>query len=96
MKRKTLISILVFFLTIVFCSVTLAVGHSKGSDNQGKVAIVLASFGTTVPSAIESIINIQQEVKKAFPGIPVKITFTSNIIRSIWKKRQAEARKMAG
>lgn len=96
MKRKTLISILVFFLTIVFCSVTLAVVHGKGSDNQGKVAIVLASFGTTVPSAIESITNIQQEVKKAFPGIPVKITFTSSIIRSIWKKRQAEAKKWLG
>jgi len=54
---------------------------------------VLASFGTTVSSAVESITNIQEKVKEAFPGIPVKMTFTSNIIRSIWKERQAEAQQ---
>ena len=56
----------------------------------GKTAIVLASFGTTVPTAVQSIINIQQHIEKAFPQIPVKHTFTSNIIRKIWKKRQTE------
>ena len=56
----------------------------------GKTAIVLASFGTTVPTAVQSIINIQQHIEKAFPQIPVKHTFTSNIIRKIWKKRQIE------
>ena len=93
MKKSAFVSIFVFFLTIVFCSVTLAAGHGKSSADQGKTAIVLASFGTTVPSAIESIVNIQDEIKKAFPGIPVKITFTSNIIRSVWKERQADAKK---
>jgi len=66
---------------------------SQGPKHNGNVAIVLASFGTTVPSAIESITNIQNQIKKAFPGVPVKMTFTSNIIRSVWKKRQAEAEK---
>lgn len=56
----------------------------------GKTAIVLASFGTTVPTAVQSIINIQQHIEKAFPQITVKHTFTSNIIRKIWKKRRAE------
>ncbi|RZB36523.1 MAG: sirohydrochlorin cobaltochelatase [Desulfobacteraceae bacterium Eth-SRB2] len=96
MKRNSLVSVIVFLLTIVFCSVTLAGEHARVSADQGKVAIVLASFGTTVPSAIESITNIQQEVKKAFPDVPVKLTFTSNIIRSIWKERQAEAKKWLG
>ncbi len=59
----------------------------------GKAAIILASFGTTVPSAVASIINIQQKVQAAFPGVPIRVTFTSNIIRSVWKKRQAEAQK---
>lgn len=96
MKRNTVVSVIVFLLTIVFCSVTLAGEHARVSADRGKVAIVLASFGTTVPSAIESITNIQQEVKKAFPDVPVKLTFTSNIIRSIWKERQAEAKKWLG
>lgn len=86
----------VFLLTISLCSITLASGHGKVSAEQGKVAIVLASFGTTEPSAIESITNIQDEIKKAFPGIPVETTFTSNIIRSVWKERQADAEKWLG
>ena len=95
MKRNMFVSGLTFLLIILLSSGAIA-EHGKTDQDKNRVAIVLASFGTTVPSAIESITNIQQEVKKAFPGIPVKITFTSNIIRSIWKKRQAEARKMAG
>ncbi|MEA3333391.1 MAG: sirohydrochlorin cobaltochelatase [Pseudomonadota bacterium] len=55
-----------------------------------KTAIVLASFGTTVPTAVQSIINIQHHIENAFPQIAVKHTFTSNIIRKIWKKRQSE------
>jgi len=86
----------VFLLSISLCSISLASGHGKASAEHGKVAIVLASFGTTEPSAIESITNIQDEIKKAFPGIPVKMTFTSNIIRSVWKERQADAKKWLG
>jgi sirohydrochlorin cobaltochelatase len=73
---------------------SLAIGSSHGSAApEGKTAIILASFGTTVPEAVRSITNIQAQIKKAFPGIPVKITFTSNIIRKVWHKRQAEAQK---
>jgi len=68
--------------------------HKKDTkETQDKTAIVLANFGTTVPSALASVINIHEEVTKAFPGVPVKITFTSNKIRSVWKERQAEAAK---
>jgi sirohydrochlorin cobaltochelatase len=60
---------------------------------EAKTAIVLAHFGTTVPSAIEAITNITDTVKKAYPGTEVRTTFTSNIVRNIWKKRQAEPQK---
>ena len=60
---------------------------------KGKTAVVIASFGTTVPSAIESITHIVERVKNAYPGTEVRLTFTSNIIRSIWRKRQGEAQK---
>lgn len=92
---KRIISI--FFAVILILSGTVPAfssnDHGKTQKENYKTAIVLASFGTTVPSAVESIINIQDEVEKAFPNIPVKITFTSNIIRSVWKERQAEAQK---
>jgi len=60
---------------------------------EAKSAIILASFGTTVPEAVQSITNIQDKVKAAFPGVPVKVTFTSNIIRGVWQERQAEPKK---
>ena len=64
----------------------------EGQKKEDKVAIILANFGTTVPSGVESILNIQKKIQNAFPGVPVKLTFTSNMIRGVWKERQAEAK----
>lgn len=74
----------VFFLTLS------AVSASGASSGAGKTAILLASFGTTVVPGVESIVNISEQVKKAFPQTEVRITFTSNMVRSVWKKRRAE------
>lgn len=60
---------------------------------EAKTAILLASFGTTVPSAVKALDNITEAVRKAYPGTEVRITFTSNIVRSVWKKRRDEAQK---
>ncbi len=56
-----------------------------------KKAIVLADFGTTYLSALKAITTIQNEVEKEFPGIEVRIAFTSNIIRNVWHKRRNDA-----
>jgi len=69
-----------------------AVGADKLTAN-GKTAILLANFGTTVPSAVKAIVNIQKKVQEAYPGTEVRMTFTSNIVRSVWKKRRAEEKK---
>ncbi len=61
--------------------------------HKDKTAIVLAFFGTTYPSGLKAIENILNHVKRAFPHTEVRVTFTSNIIRSIWRKRQANAQK---
>ncbi len=53
-------------------------------------AIVVASFGATHPKALGAISGIVKEVRNAFPGIEVRIAFTSNIIRKVWHKRQGE------
>ena len=63
---------------------------NKGSDD---TAIIIASFGTTVPTAVTSIINIYNKTREAYPGIEVRITFTSNIIRSVWQERQEDAQQ---
>ena len=79
-----------FVMLFLFSAIATA---SNYVAPKGKTAIVIASFGTTVPSAIESITHIVERVKNAYPGTEVRITFTSNIIRSIWRKRQVDAQK---
>jgi len=92
MKRYLRLFLLLVFVLCICNSGAFASG-SLGKSGAGKNAIVLASFGTTVPSALKSITNISETVRKAYPETEVRITFTSNIIRSVWRKRQAESQK---
>jgi sirohydrochlorin cobaltochelatase len=69
---------------------TVSTGFAMGKM-QNKKAIVLADFGTTYLSALKAITTIQNEVKKDFPNIKVRMAFTSNIIRNIWHKRRHDA-----
>lgn len=55
-----------------------------------KNAIVLAMFGTTAESALPGLISILDEYRQAFPATPIRIAFTSNIIRRVWQKRAAD------
>jgi len=77
--RCTLLSLFCFIL-----SVSTVLGHEKTE----KDAIVLATFGTTVPSALQGILHIRDRIQKKFPGTEIRIAFTSNMIRKIWQKRQ--------
>lgn len=92
MRKGLLIGVFVVMSLFLSSTVTFAAGGMKTSVTE-KNAIVLASFGTTVPSAVKAITNIRDIVKSAYPETEVRMTFTSNIIRSVWKKRQAESQK---
>lgn len=83
--KKLSIGVLVLALCLVPSVSCFAMGHIEN-----KKAIVLAGFGTSYPSALISITNIQKKVQKVFPKVDVKIAFTSNIIRNIWHKRQGD------
>jgi len=85
-------------ITILFILLLLpvAAGTVLGSNkphSEGKTAILIAGFGTTVMPAVEGITNILDTVRKAYPGTEVRITFTSNMIRRIWKNRRVDAQK---
>ncbi len=56
-------------------------------------AILLAHFGTSFLSALPSLQNIQRQVKDAFPGVEVRMCFTSNMIRNIWSARRRNPQK---
>ncbi|MBQ7594743.1 MAG: sirohydrochlorin cobaltochelatase [Synergistaceae bacterium] len=47
----------------------------------GKSAILVVSFGTSMPEAQRAIDNLVNAAKKEFPSSDVYLTFTSNIIR---------------
>ena len=79
--RCTLISLFCFIL-----SASTVLGQEK--TEKSTHAIVLATFGTTVPSALQGIIHIRDRIQKRFPGTEIRIAFTSNMIRKIWHKRQ--------
>jgi len=85
MMKRLGFALLIFIFVFVLTSAGFAMG-----PRQNKKAIVIACFGTTYPSALVAITNIQNEVEKAFPGVKVKLAFTSNIIRNIWHKRQGD------
>ena len=63
-------------------------GHGQQANH--KTAVVLAMFGTTMEPALEGLLNIKRQISKAYPNTPIKIAFTSNIIRRIWQQRSAD------
>lgn len=54
-------------------------GHSEGMPK--KIGILLVAFGSSEASAQVSFDNIDRKVKEAYPDIPIRWAYTSNIIR---------------
>ena len=79
--------ILSLCITLLLCCTTFAATANKNNDT----AVVLATFGTTVPGALPGILNIRDRMQKRFPHTEIRIAFTSNMIRKIWHKRQDDA-----
>lgn len=82
-------------LLCVLCTglVQVAQATTVAKSKESKTAIIIASFGTTVPEALPAITNILNQVRIAYPQTEVRLCFTSNIIRDIWHKRQSEPEK---
>lgn len=81
-----------FTLMLTLCLLfpaAASAGHGH-DDGPARKAIVLAAFGTTHSNALSSILAIRDKVEKAFPDIPVRLAFTSNIVRKIWQQRAAD------
>ncbi|WP_319587768.1 sirohydrochlorin cobaltochelatase [uncultured Desulfobulbus sp.] len=57
---------------------------------QQRKAIVLAMFGTTVEAALKGLLTIKTAMETAYPQTPVRLAFTSNQIRRIWRKRATD------
>ena len=59
-------------------------------DDPSKPAMLVVSFGTSMPEARKAIDNLVNTVKKEFPSVDVRLAFTSNIIRRKIQREQDE------
>ena len=83
MKMKT-----IFFAAVVLSLCTVTTSFASGAWKvEHNNAIVLAMFGTTVEPALQGLLNIRAKMVERYPGTPVRIAFTSNIIRKKWQHR---------
>jgi len=57
-----------------------SVSYAKDKDKE-KSAILVVSFGTSMPEARKAIDNLVNAAKENFPDSEVRLSFTSNIIR---------------
>jgi sirohydrochlorin cobaltochelatase len=69
----------VFLLQAMPMQAAASGGH--GDKRPVKKGILLVAFGTSIPEAQEAFANIEEEVKEAFPDVPVRWAYTSKIIR---------------
>ena len=85
MNRKTIVAILCFFLVSLLAASAMASGHGHSTDHakadEKGPAILLVTFGTSIPEAQTAFDNIDAQVKKVFPGVEVRWAYTSYIIR---------------
>jgi sirohydrochlorin cobaltochelatase len=87
--NKTIMALCTMTMVFLFFVSTASMG-SMAKAEVPKKAIVLAVFGTTYPTALQSIQNLKTKIEQAFPEIPVKLAFTSEIIRAKWGKRATD------
>ncbi|MCF6188384.1 MAG: sirohydrochlorin cobaltochelatase [Desulfobulbaceae bacterium] len=77
-----------FFTVAVLFLCTATTSFASGAWKvEHKNAIVLAMFGTTVEPALQGLLNIRTKMIEKYPDTPVRIAFTSNIIRKKWQHR---------
>lgn len=60
------------------------------AEEKDKSAILVVSFGTSVPEARQAINNLVDTARKNFPDAEVRLAFTSNIIRRKLAKESKE------
>jgi sirohydrochlorin cobaltochelatase len=94
-KRFMLAALLVAVLSLSMSAVCLAHGnhgHEHGHHHKKaeKQAILLVTFGTSIPSAQKVFRKVDRAYKQAFPGMEVRWAFTSAMIRKIVAQKQGK------
>ena len=70
-----------FLCALVLMILLIPVSTFAADTNSSKTAILVVSFGTSMPEARKAIDNLVDAAKENFPDSEVRLSFTSNIIR---------------
>lgn len=83
MKRivNTLSTAITIMMISVFCC-NLDGWAAHGGKTAAKKAILLVTFGTTVPEAMKVFDRIDEQCRKTFPDMEIRWAYTSKMIRS--------------
>ncbi len=90
MKKTGRIGVACAMVICLMAAVAFAHGHGHGHKAEKKVGILLVAFGSSEASAQVSFERIDRQVKKTYPGIPVRWAFSSHIIRHKLAKQGKE------
>jgi len=82
--RKTASSALL--RAVLLCALCLVLAQpafaGEGKKHaEPKHGILLVAFGTSVPEAVAAIDSLKRQAEAAFPGVPVRLAYSSSIIR---------------
>jgi sirohydrochlorin cobaltochelatase len=70
-----------FLLILILINLVMAGKMYSNNRTLEKKGILLVAFGTSYSNARKAYQNIEEEVKKAFPEVPLRWAYTSKIIR---------------
>lgn len=82
-QGKGLIFALLFALVLPVSGYGHSHGHHHGhaAENDKDPAILLVTFGTSIPRAQEAFVTIEKQMKAAFPDTEIRWAYTSSMIR---------------
>jgi sirohydrochlorin cobaltochelatase len=79
---------LALVMSLALAGGALAEGH--GHKQPAKKAMLLVTFGTSVPTAQQVFATVDQAFKRAFPGVEIRWAYTSKMIRDKVAKTQGK------
>ena len=79
--RKMLSLLFTVMFVLAGAGAVFAHGGHAGSEPKGE-ALLLVTFGTSVPKAQEAFTHIEKKMRAAFPNTEIRWAYTSHIIRN--------------
>ena len=88
LRRVGLFSLLMVLCGVMVMGPLAAMASGHGHKKADKKALLLVTFGTSIPEAQGVFKEVDASFKKAFPGLEIRWAYTSKIIRNKVAKKQ--------